>query len=310
MVVDIIILQFVAELFILFFGFLGNFFIVHVYFLEYRKNRALQPTEVMVTFLALFNILIHVNLVIWFVVYLFNLCIYFDKAFYKVTDVIAIFLSKSSYWFTAWLCFFYCVKIVKVNRKLFVWLKQRISRMVNTLIIGTMFFSIIISYPCIYVIEIKTNVTSITQRCKDYYITGQSIEIYSPSLSFLGSFLPLALMVMSSMGIVIFLFRHSRNMTANTTTGSASRNDAHTTVAIMLICLIVLYLACTVTVFVANIIIAMIANDILIAISFTSSLYATGSSLILIIGTVKLRQSCSKLSCLCRRCNSKNPQHE
>ncbi|XP_006012162.1 taste receptor type 2 member 40-like [Latimeria chalumnae] len=290
--------QLVVELVIMLFGLGGNSFIVCVYVMEYQRSKALLPTEVIVTILAIFNILIQLNLVLWFVVYLFNLCTHFGEVFYQVTDFNAIFLSKSSYWFTAWLCFFYCVKIVKVNWRVLMRLKQKMTSVVHILILASLMLSFSVAVPIIYRVKFRKNATSISELCKLYYDTGgESGYIYGAMMSLLTSFLPLAVMVISSMGIVIFLCRHSRNMTKRGNTGGSSHTDAHTAVALMLLCLIVLYIICTSTVLSANLQIALSQFDVLLAISFTSSIYSAGSSVILIIGTVKLKQSCGKLCC-------------
>uniref|UniRef100_H3A643 Taste receptor type 2 n=2 Tax=Latimeria chalumnae TaxID=7897 RepID=H3A643_LATCH len=288
-----VIVQLVVELMIILIGLVGNVFIVVVHVSEYRRTKALQPNELIVAILAFFNILIQINLLIWFVVYLLNFCIYFGDDLYKVTDFMSVFLSKSSYWFTAYLCFYYCVKIIKVNWSCFNSLKQKISSVVKTLITCTLLGTIALSAPVVYYVKLNTNLSSISEICKVYYIDAHN-EVYAAFLSVLTSFLPLAVMFISSTGIVVFLCRHSRNMTKNVTPGG-THNDAHTAVAIMLTCLIVLYIACTVTVFAANLLVVTIESDVLVAISFTSSIYSAGSSVILIIGTVKLRKNWVKL---------------
>nr|XP_006013570.1 PREDICTED: taste receptor type 2 member 1-like [Latimeria chalumnae] len=301
MVVIEIALQMLAEVITVLIALAGNLFIVYVYFLEFRKTKALQPNELLVTVLALFNILVQFSLVLWFMLYLFNLCTYFGGVIYKVTDFNIIFFSKSSYWFTAWLCFFYCMKIIKVKRMFFIRLKQRMSLLVKILILCTMMLNFSLAYPVVFLIKLKANSTSISILCKDYYITGDTTHIYGASLSFLTSLSPLAVMLVSSMGIVIFLCLHSRNMKRNAIAGNSSHGNTHTAVAVMIICLILLYMLCTITVLSANLQVALAQFDTLVAITFTSSLYSAGSSLILITGTVKLRQSCVTLFCSCRQ---------
>ncbi|XP_006007464.1 taste receptor type 2 member 39-like [Latimeria chalumnae] len=291
------ILQMLIAVIIVSISFTGNSFIVHVYFLDYRRNKALKPNELIVTVLAFFNILIQFNLLLWFMVYLFNLCTFFGDVIYQVLDFSDIFLSESSYWFIAWLCFIYFVKIVKMKRKFFRSLKQKISLLVNILIFFSMLVNFFLALPVIYMIKLKANSTSLSMLCKDYYITGDTAYIYSAFLSFFTSFLPLVIMLMSSLGIVIFLCMHSRTMRKNTVAGNSSHGGAHTAVAMMIVCLIVLYMLCKITVLVANIQIAMAEFDISIAIFCASSIHSAGSSVILIIGTVKLRQSCGTLCC-------------
>nr|XP_014350892.1 PREDICTED: taste receptor type 2 member 39-like [Latimeria chalumnae] len=146
-----------------------------------------------------------INLFIWFVVYLFDLCINFGEVFYKVTDFVAIFLSSSSYWFITWLCFIYFVKIVKIKSRFFIGLKQKMSSLVIVLILFTLLVSFSVALPGIYTVKLKTNSTSISELCKDYYVIGEFGYIYGAFLNILTSFLPLVIMLISSIGIVIFL---------------------------------------------------------------------------------------------------------
>ncbi|XP_006010403.1 taste receptor type 2 member 40-like [Latimeria chalumnae] len=293
-----IIVQVVAVVMITMFGLVGNTFIVLVNLQEFRRSKALQPSERIVTSLALSNGINEISQVIWFAVYLMNLCTHTRDDGYKVLDFLAVFISTANYWFTAWLCFFYCVKIVKVNWKSFMRLKQKISSLVSFLLIGTVLGSFAMSFPIVYYIKIKANTTSLNEKCKDYYIIGNSYHIYSAFLSFLTCFLPLALMLVSSTGIVVFLCQHSKRMNKSAKAGDGTPSDSpHTTVAKMIVSLIVLYMACVASVLAANHIFTVIESDILVVIAFASSVYSAGSSAILILGTVKLRQSCSKLGC-------------
>ncbi|XP_064416318.1 taste receptor type 2 member 1-like [Latimeria chalumnae] len=283
------------------FGCLGNMFILLVYFLEYRRGQTLQPYEVIVTLLSVCCIMIELCHVVWFPVYLLNFCTNIGDIVYKVTDFINIFLSKTIIWLTAWLCFVYCVKIIKVNQKIFIRLKKRISLSIRYMIAGTVLLCILLSFPIILFIKLKINSTNI---CRDYYSVNEKKElslIYSSMLTFLTSFLPLVLMLVSSLSIVIFLCQHSRNMDKNVASSSTSHSDAHTSVAIMLICLIALFIACAGTALSVNIQVATGQFDALEAITLTDIIYSSGSPMILIIGMVKLRNSFVNLLCPMRR---------
>ncbi|XP_064416316.1 taste receptor type 2 member 39-like [Latimeria chalumnae] len=288
------VLQMLAEVIIVLIALGGNSFIFCVYFLDYKRNKTLQPNELLVTFFASFNILIQITL-IWFVVYLFNLCTYFGEVFYKVMDFSAIFLSKSSFWFIAWLCFIYFLKIVRIKSRFFMGLQQKMSSLVIVLILITLLVSFSVALPVIYMIKLQTNSTSISELCKDYYIIGKFAYIHGAFLSILTSFLPLVIMLISSMGIVIFLCTHSRKMKKNAVASSSSNEDAHTAVAVMIICLILLYVLCIITVLSGNLQIALSQVDETVIIVFMSCIYLAVSPVILIIGTVKLRHSFKKL---------------
>uniref|UniRef100_H3ABV1 Taste receptor type 2 n=1 Tax=Latimeria chalumnae TaxID=7897 RepID=H3ABV1_LATCH len=288
---------FLVAMVIIVFGCLGNSFIILVFLLEYKRSQTVQPYELIVILMAICGIVLELISILWFVAYLLNFCTYFGEMIYKVIDFLLILLPKSVIWLTAWLCFVYCVKIVKVNRRFYMRLKQRLSLAVNFMIAGTALLCISISIPSIFLIKFTTNSTNI---CRQYY-TVKEEQVYSfvfgNMLSLLTSFLPLVLMVVSSLGIVVFLCQHSRNMDKNVTPTGTSHINAHTSVAIMLICLIVLFIACAGTVLSLNLQIAAGQLDVLLADSLTNIIYSGGSPVILIIGTVKLRKCLGQLCC-------------
>ncbi|XP_064416349.1 taste receptor type 2 member 40-like [Latimeria chalumnae] len=292
-----IILQLAAILFVIVFGIIGNLFIAIINFQEFWRTGTLQPSERIVSCISVSNILVVIVLAVWFVIYLLDVCTYLGAHVYKVTDLLIIFISKASYWFTAWLCFFYCMKIIKVKWRFFKTLKQRISSLVSFLLIATVLCSFAVAYPVIYTIR-SLNTTNTIGECKDYYITQHELMMgYAIFLSLVASLLPLALMLLSSLGIVVFLFKHSKNMTKSSNTSSSPRNEGPITVAKMLISLIVLYVVTVICVLVTNHVFTIVASDMVVIIASSSCVFSAGSSVILIVGTVKLRQAFLKLFC-------------
>ncbi|XP_014353980.1 taste receptor type 2 member 1-like [Latimeria chalumnae] len=276
---------------------LGNAFIILVFLLEYRRSQTLQPYELIVTLMAVSNIGTELDFVVWFVVYLLHFCTYIGETGYKVTHFFTLFLPKTVIWLTAWLCFVYCVKIVKVNWRIFMRLKMRLSLAVKCMIIGTLLLCLLLSFPVVFFLKLKMNSTTI---CRDYYTDEEKKElsfIYTSLLSFFTSFSPLVLMLVSSLGIVIFLCLHSRNMDTNVTPSGTSHSDAHTSVAIMLLCLIALFVGCAGIALSVNLQIASGQFDVEIVIALSNIIYSSGSPLILLIGMVKLRKSFTKLLC-------------
>ncbi|XP_006014596.2 taste receptor type 2 member 1-like [Latimeria chalumnae] len=266
-------------------------FIILVFFLEYRRSRTLQPYELIIMLLALCSMFTEMSTIIWLIVYFLDLCTYVGEMLYYINDTLITFFPKTAIWFTAWLCFIYCMKIVKLDWKIFMRLKQKISLAVRFMITWSVLLCAFISIPVSFQIEFTPN---ITKMCRLYYKSSGQIKfrlIYSSILTLLTSLLPLFLMLVSCLGIVIFLCRHSRNMDKNIIPSGTSRNKAHTSVAIMLICLIVLFVACAGTALSVNTLVASGEFDLAVAIILTQLIYSAGSPVILIIGTVKLRKS-------------------
>uniref|UniRef100_H2ZXY6 Taste receptor type 2 n=2 Tax=Latimeria chalumnae TaxID=7897 RepID=H2ZXY6_LATCH len=291
--------QLVMELIIVWIGLAGNLYIMAIYVLEFRKNRTLHPSEIIMTCLASSNTFNEISQLVWFLVYLFSLCRHFGDDIYKVLDFLAVFLSAINYWFTAWLSFFYCVKIVKSKWKLFMRLKQSSSSWVAPVITGTALGCCTISFFIVFYIQIPTNTTNgETEPCKDYYIISSDYIIYSAFYSLLGCFLPLALMAVSSSVIVAFLCKHAKRMRKTTSGASTPQSGTHTAVAKTIFGLIVLYTSCVVSVLAADHVSILIESDVLIVLAYASSIYSAGSSIILTIGTVKLRRSIRRNCCL------------
>ncbi|XP_064416321.1 taste receptor type 2 member 40-like [Latimeria chalumnae] len=277
------------------FGCLGNAFIILVFLLEYRRSRSLQTYEPVVTLMALCSLMAELIYLVKLVIYILNLCTYFGETIYKVTDFFTVFLPKSTIWLTAWLCFIYCMKIVKVNWRFFMRAKQRSNLAVKGMITLTAMLCFSLTFPIITHIKFSSNPTNI---CRQDYIVDQELSfLFASMLSLLTSLLPLVIMLVSSLGIVIFLCRHSRNIDRNVTPDGTPHSDAHTSVAIMLLCLIALFIACAGTAFCVNITLGSGQLDVVIVIALTNIIYSSGSPIILIIGTVKLRNSFAKLFC-------------
>ncbi|XP_064416327.1 taste receptor type 2 member 1-like [Latimeria chalumnae] len=282
---------------IVWFGCVWNTFVIVVFFLEYRRNHTLQPYEVIVILIAFYNLLLVLTTVSWLVVFFFDLCALLGQVFYQVTDTLLIFLPKLIVWLTAWLCFVYCVKIIKVNWRFFLRLKQKVSLVVKCMVTGTMLVCFLISIPVSFMIKFRPNTTDM---CRRYYKATDDIEIsllYTILLSLLTSFLPLVLMLVSSLGIVIFLCWHSRNMDKNVTPSSTPRRNAHTSIVVMLLCLIAIFIVCTGTALPVNIQIGVGQHSVRGVIAITQLFYLSGSPVILIVGMVKLRKSLMKVCC-------------
>ncbi|XP_006012473.1 taste receptor type 2 member 1-like [Latimeria chalumnae] len=301
-----LILQLVAVFTVVSLSLLGSFFIVFANLIEFQSSRVLQTGDLIITCLALSNGLTDVGQVPWFLVYILNLCNNTGEDLYKATDFFITFYNKASSWFTAWLCLFYCVKIVKVNWRTFLKLKRRISSVVKVLIAVTLVGCLALSLPIIFFIQLQSNTSSISAQCKNYYINENSFYVYAAFLSFFTSFLPLAIMLASSMTIVTFLCKHSRKMNKSTNAISGSRGDGPAAVAKMITSLIVLYVLCTGTVFALNSLVVLEGN-VLVFIALSCSVYSAGCAMILIIGTVKLKEKCKGVCCRGNR--TEKPKH-
>uniref|UniRef100_H2ZWJ8 Taste receptor type 2 n=1 Tax=Latimeria chalumnae TaxID=7897 RepID=H2ZWJ8_LATCH len=261
----------------------GNLFIVIVNYQKFWRTRTLQPSEQIVSCIAVSNILVVIVLAVWFTGFLLGVCTYLGAHVYQVTDFLVILFSKSGHWFTAWLCFFYCVKIIKVNWRIFMKLKQSISSLVSFLLIATVLCNFGVAYPVTYIIR-SLNTTNSNEECKDYHIFGHEYLVgYAVFLSVITSLLPLVLMLISSLGIVVFLLKHSKNMSKTSNTTSGSRSEGPTAVAKMLVSLIILYMVSVISALVTNHVATVIQSSMVVIIASSVCIFSAGSSVILIV---------------------------
>uniref|UniRef100_H3A2Q6 Taste receptor type 2 n=1 Tax=Latimeria chalumnae TaxID=7897 RepID=H3A2Q6_LATCH len=276
---------------IVWFGCIWNMFIILVLTLEYRRSQSLQLYEVIVMLISICNLILEVASICWFFVFFLSLCLSVGKLFFQVTETLLLFLPKVVIWLTAWLCFIYCVKIIKVNWGFFLQLKQKISLVVKIMATGMVVMCFVISLPVNFIINFRPNTTEV---CRKYHMITNNTEmntIYSTVISFFTSLMPLILMLLSCFSIVIFLCQHSRNMDKNINSSSSSRNEAHTAVAIMLFSLTALFIICAGAALPINIQVGLGQYSTRRIIAITQALYSAGSPVILIMGTVKLRKS-------------------
>ncbi|NXY35971.1 T2R40 protein, partial [Pomatorhinus ruficollis] len=72
---------------------------------------------------------------------------YYKENVYEASVIIFAFLNYSSLWFGGWLSVFYCIKVASFTQSSFIWLKQRIARLVPWMLLTSWLFSITAAIP-------------------------------------------------------------------------------------------------------------------------------------------------------------------
>ncbi|XP_027742377.1 taste receptor type 2 member 9-like [Empidonax traillii] len=127
-------------------------------------------------------------------------------------------LNCSNFWISACLCVFYCIKIANFRSSFFIYLKVKVDRMVPWLLLGSVFFSLVIG----------TVINNMTDKafCKNLNLTCQECigkarirreEHFLPVHFFIGFgyATPFTVVIFSALLLLFSLWRHKRNMQTN-----------------------------------------------------------------------------------------------
>ncbi|XP_027765396.1 taste receptor type 2 member 40-like [Empidonax traillii] len=126
-----------------------------------------------------------------------------------------IILNVFNFWISACLCVFYCIKIANFRSSFFIYLKVKVDRLVPWLLLGSVFFSLVIG----------TVINNMTDKafCKNLNLTCQECigkarirreEHFLPfsfSIGF-GYATPFTVVIFSALLLLFSLWRHKRNM--------------------------------------------------------------------------------------------------
>lgn len=272
-----------------------------------QNGRNLQTSDIIVNSIATLSLILDIAVSLYLC---FNILDYFcDLPVYaqKTITFLIVTLTATEFWFTAWLCVFYCMKIVNMDSKLFIWLKQKLPDRILPCLIISMVLCILNGWPLFlfaYTHHEQSFTANYTARCEVINeLPMETITLFFVFMLFFLFCVPMILLLSACLVIVFYLRQHLRQMKGNMSgfsPGPSLKNQI--LVCRMIMSLAVLYTLCSMLLFINNIIYFEQQNfNFIIASCFTFHIFCLGNSLILIFSNVHLRQ---KLMSLCRRTGS------
>ncbi|NWW64642.1 T2R40 protein, partial [Ifrita kowaldi] len=151
------------------------------------------------------------------------LTIFFENSYYKgniftVTKVIFTFLNYFNLWFGAWLSLFYCIKVASFTQPFFIWMKQRIARLVPWMLLISWLYSFAAAIPFAWDVDgVHDNFTAPlpTTNSSAMRTTRKGSLTLLISLCNAAISLPLILSLVSSVLLIRSLWVHTRQMQNN-----------------------------------------------------------------------------------------------
>ncbi|NXM64286.1 T2R40 protein, partial [Illadopsis cleaveri] len=175
---------------------------------------------------------------------------YYKENVYVVSKIIFAFLNYSSLWFSGWLSVFYCIKVASFTQSFFLWLKQRIARLVPWMLLTSWLCSVTAAIPFAWdVYGVQDNFTApspMTNSSAMRTTRKDSLGVLI-LLSNAGVGMPLILSVVSSILLIQSLWIHTRRMQNNASGFRDPSLEAHIS-AIKSVCsfliLYIIYFIC------------------------------------------------------------------
>ncbi|XP_063250237.1 taste receptor type 2 member 40-like [Prinia subflava] len=207
-------------------------------------------------------------------------------------------LNCSGLWFGAWLSVFYCVKVASFTEPFFIWLKQRIARLVPWMLLTSWLCSITATIPLVWnAYRVHNNFTapsSLTNSSAMRTTRKDSLTL----LIYLGNAstaLPLILSVVSSVLLVRSLWIHTRQMQNNASGFRDPSLQAHMK-AIKAVCsfliLYIVYFICVLLILFSGF--SLFSSEELICIVLITAC-PTGHTLVLIWSNPKFQELPAKI---------------
>ncbi|NXR73423.1 T2R40 protein, partial [Pycnonotus jocosus] len=111
------------------------------------KNKTWSPYDKIMISLSSSRLTLHSWTTMDFFVSIFYKPFYYKENTYMVSKIIFAFLSYSSLWFGAWLSLFYCIKVASFTQSFFIWMKQRIARLMPWMLLTSWLCSVTAAIP-------------------------------------------------------------------------------------------------------------------------------------------------------------------
>ncbi|XP_074982325.1 taste receptor type 2 member 40-like [Caretta caretta] len=272
-------------------GIIANGLMIVVNCSEWIRSRKLTCCDMILTSLGISRFFLQCTIIINNILFQLPHTMNEQCAMLRTLAVVWMFLNTLNLWFATWLSVFYCVKIANFSQPLFLCLKRRISGLMLQLLIGSFLVSLVTCFPSVNGIDRKyinnsMNNLSETTTSECQYKVDLSSSFFI--LSMLGYSSPFIIFMMSSILLIISLWRHSKRMEKTTSSSRDTITEVHFRAIKGLISFIFFYISYFVALVIFLLEISTINTYFLWIVIMGA--YPSGHSVILILGNPKLKR--------------------
>ncbi|XP_063789009.1 taste receptor type 2 member 1-like [Pseudophryne corroboree] len=278
-------------------GTLTNGFIVFVNFHDWLRGKPLNTSDQLVVSLALSNTCAscaNAAIIVCAVYYTDIFLVYY--VFCTLYSIMSYCIFSSS-WLSAWLCLFFCLKIISFKSGCFAWMKTKVATIVPWLILLSQVLSFCLSIPFFFsftqVFEPNSTAETGTNYTSGVVVGYEMNSLYNFISMFVNCFIPFLIVMITTGRIIASLHNHARHMRQNMEDDRGPSVKAHQGAARTMMSLLFLYLIF----YVVELGIGFLTmlNPIFWICFVLIFSFPTVQSFIVIMGNVKLKQMCLKL---------------
>ncbi|NWW64651.1 T2R40 protein, partial [Ifrita kowaldi] len=181
-------------------------------------SKTRSPYDLIMISLSSSRIILHSWTILDLLTSIFCECAGYEKNYTVVADILYMFLNCSGLCFGAWLSVFYCVKVASYTQPFFIWMKQRIARLVPWMLLISWLYSFAAAIPFAWDVDgVHDNFTAPlpTTNSSAMRTTRKGSLTLLISLCNAAISLPLILSLVSSVLLIRSLWVHTRQMQNN-----------------------------------------------------------------------------------------------
>ncbi|XP_066195035.1 taste receptor type 2 member 40-like [Sylvia atricapilla] len=199
-------------------GILANGIILAACSMSCTESKARPPYDMIMISLTSSKITLQCWIILDLFLTIFCDPSYFEENIFGVIKTVYLVLNYSSLWFGAWLSVFYCIKVATFTQAFFIWLKQRIARLVPWMLLTSLLCSVTAAIPFAWhVYGVRNNFTAPSSMTNSSAMTATIKDSLGVLilLSNAGIGFPVILSVVSSILLIRSLWIHTRRMQNN-----------------------------------------------------------------------------------------------
>ncbi|NXY10759.1 T2R40 protein, partial [Pteruthius melanotis] len=195
------------------------------------RSKMWTPYDLIMISLSSSRIILYSWTIMDLLMSIFCECSDYEKNNPAVINIVYMFLDCSSLWLGAWLSVFYCIKVASFTQSFFIWMKQRIARLVPWMLLTSWLCSSAAAIPFAW--DVYTGhdnftaplpmINSSAMRTRRKYRSTSIILLCNAAIS-----LPLILSLVSSVLLIRSLWVHTRLMQNNASGFRDPSLEAHT----------------------------------------------------------------------------------